>query len=68
MKASELIRRLKRRIAIYGDCECIVRYDEGEEEFDLTCVYADEDAERIVLSDDLDTDGEIETEYEEGDK
>ena len=54
MKASELIKRLQRRIDLYGDLDCVVRYDEGEEEFDLSCVYGDEEAERIVLSDDFD--------------
>jgi hypothetical protein len=54
MTVNDLIKRLQRRAEIYGDYECVVRFDDGDSEIDVTCVYTDDEAERIVLSDDYD--------------
>lgn len=56
MKASELIERLQRRIDTFWDWDVVFR-DEGGEldpDVDIISVYADEEAERVVVSDAFD--------------
>lgn len=56
MKASELIKELQKRVDRYGDLEIIMRTNcDGidDEDFDVMSVYGDDDAGKIVISDDF---------------
>lgn len=50
MKASEIIRELAERIELYGDWNVVIRIDD-EDDIDVGSIYADDEAERIVVSD-----------------
>lgn len=59
MKASEVIKRLQRRVDTFGDWDCIIRIADGDDfvedtTADVTCIRADDDSEVIVISDMLD--------------
>ena len=53
MKASEIIKELQERIELYGDWNVIIRVSEcGDDgDLDVGSVYADDEAERLVISD-----------------
>ena len=54
MKASDLIQELKRRIALYGDCEVQIRLEDDDTDYDLTVTYGDDEADRIIVSNQTD--------------
>ena len=54
MKASDLIQELKMRIALYGDCEVRIRLKDDDADYDLTVTYGDDEADRIVVSNQVD--------------
>lgn len=49
MKASELIKEIQERIEFYGDWEVQFRTD--DDDIDIGLVYADDEAERIIITD-----------------
>jgi hypothetical protein len=53
VKASEIIKELQERIKLYGDYDVIFRDVFDDCDIDTGAVYFDEDAERIVISNDL---------------
>ena len=53
MKASELVKELQERIRLYGDHDVIFRDAFDDCDMDTGAVYFDEDAERIVISNDF---------------
>lgn len=48
MKASELIKELQERIELYGDWGVQIRTE--DDDVDVGSVYADDEAERIIVS------------------
>ncbi|MHC1696418.1 MAG: hypothetical protein AB9835_14365 [Eubacteriales bacterium] len=56
MKASEVIQELQKRIDYHGDCEVVFRDadDYDSEDIDVMAVYYDEDADRVVVSNQID--------------
>ena len=53
MKASEIVKELQERIKLYGDYDVIFRDVFADCDMDTGAVYFDEDAERIVISNDF---------------
>lgn len=51
MKASELIAAIQERIEIYGDWNVVIRIFDDDTDIDLMSCYADDEAERIIVSD-----------------
>lgn len=51
MKASDIIKTFQERIEIFGDWEVIFREEGGDDDIDILSVYADDEAERIIVSD-----------------
>jgi len=58
MKASNLIEMLQRRIDLYGDWNVQFREFGEDSDLDVNSVYADDEAERIIISDCYDSFGE----------
>ena len=54
MNASDVIVKLQERIDLYGDWEVQIRITEDDTDYDLASVYADDEAEHIVVSDFVD--------------
>lgn len=54
MKASNVIKAMQRRIEVYGDYEVQIRLADDDTDYDLNVVYTDDDAERIIVSNQID--------------
>lgn len=54
MKASDIIKGLRKCIDIYGDCEVIFRDSDGDDDVDILSVYQADEAERTVVSNQFD--------------
>lgn len=48
MRASDLIVELQTRMDLFGDFTVVLRV--GDEDIDVDLIYADDDAERIIIS------------------
>lgn len=48
MKASEIIKELQERVALYGDWNVQIRTE--DDDIDVGSVYVDDEAERIIVS------------------
>lgn len=51
MKASELIKRLKARIEVFGDQEVAIRILGEDEDYPVNSVFGDVDSDKIIVSD-----------------